>query len=193
MSDYYDQNADFYFNQTKDTDMSSIYQRFLPEVKKNGRILDLGAGSGRDAFQFQKKGWEVDALEASDALCMRMKKNFSGRVIHDRIEEYHPIKPYDAIWACASLLHLTKPEFLRFMRRLPELLKPGGILYASGKNGIETGYQPDGRYFLEFTKQLIEEAIRVNPQMRLLDLWYTSDLTGRKEVRWLNVMLRYAG
>ena len=65
-----------------------------------------------------------------------------------------------------------------------------GIVYVSGKNGPPTGKAQDGRYFLEFTEQLVEKILMVNEQLKSEQLWYTEDVNGRKGFRWLNVIFR---
>ena len=52
---------------------------------------------------------------------------------------------------------------------------------------------PDGRYFLEFTEALKEKILVTNERMKLEELWYTEDVSGRKGFRWVNMifMLSY--
>ena len=79
---------------------------------------------------------------------------------------------------------------LRFFERIDLYLNSSGIVYASGKNGIPTGKAEDGRYFLEFTEQLVEKILAVNEQLELKQLWYTEDVSGRQGFGWMNVVLR---
>ena len=76
MSNYYESNAERYASETFSADMSEQYQRFLPLLKKRAKILDVGSGSGRDAFYFQKHGYQVTALEASKNLGREIRKVF---------------------------------------------------------------------------------------------------------------------
>ena len=48
--DYYNKNALDYFNKTCKIDMSANCERFCRYVKPGGCIIDIGAGSGRDAI-----------------------------------------------------------------------------------------------------------------------------------------------
>ena len=75
-------------------------------------------------------------------------------------------------------------------QRIDLYLKKNGIVYISGKNGIPTGFAKDGRYFLEFTEQLIKKILKVNKQIKLEQLWYTEDVSGRKGFRWMNVIFK---
>ena len=190
MSNYYESNAERYAAETISADMSEQYQRFLPLLKKGAKILDVGSGSGRDAFYFQKHGYQVTALEPSKNLGREIRKVFSGEIVCSDIQSYQPMERYDGIWACASLIHLQEEEILCFFKKMDMYLSDNGIVYASGKCGISTGEVADGRFFLEFTEQLVEKILTVNKQLQLEQLWYTEDVRGRRGFRWLNVVLR---
>lgn len=190
MGDYYEINAKRYAEETFSADMSEQYGRFLPLLREQARILDVGSGSGRDACYFQEQGYKVTALEPSKNLCMEIRKVFSGEIICSDIQNYQPEERYDGIWACASFLHLQEKEILRFFERLELYLKDNGILYLSGKNGIPTGEAADGRYFLEFTEELVEKILAVNDRVRIEGLWYTGDVNGREGFRWMNVIFK---
>lgn len=190
MPDYYEVNAKEYFAQTFQTDMSEIYQHFIPKLTAGCRILDLGSGSGRDAVYFDKQGFEVTALEPSYGLCKKMHEYFDGEIVCLSIEKYQPARKFDAIWACASLVHLTKAELLTFFAEIDRYLKPGGVIYVSGKNGIQTGTHSDGRFFLEFNETLLREILET-ASLRVEEIWYSEDAVGRNEFQWMNFVLKY--
>ena len=190
MCNYYESNAERYAAETFSADMSEQYQRFLPLLKKGAKILDVGSGSGRDACYFQKHGYQVTALEPSKNLCREIRKVFPGEIVCSDIQNYRSTERYDGIWACASLIHLQEEEILCFFKKIDMYLNDNGIVYASGKSGISTGEVEDGRFFLEFTEQLVEKILTVNKQLQLEQLWYTEDVSGRRGFRWLNVVLR---
>lgn len=190
MSNYYESNAERYAAETFSADMSEQYQRFLPLLKKGAKILDVGSGSGRDTFYFQKHGYQVTALEPSKNLGREIRKVFSGEIVCSDIQSYQTTERYDGIWACASLIHLQEEEILCFFKKIDMYLNDNGIVYVSGKSGISTGEVEDGRFFLEFTEQLVEKILTVNKQLQLEQLWYTEDVSGRRGFRWLNVVLR---
>ncbi len=188
MSNYYESNAERYAAETVFADMSEQYQRFLPMLKKEAKILDVGSGSGRDACYFQTLGYQVTALEPSKNLCREIRKVFSGEIVCSDIQSYQPMERYDGIWACASLIHLQEEEVLCFFEKIDLYLNDNGIVYVSGKNGISTGKAEDGRFFLEFNEQLIEKILTVNEQLKLEQLWYTEDVSGRQGFRWINMV-----
>ena len=188
MCKYYEINAKRYAKETFPADMSEQYKRFLPLLREYARILDVGSGSGRDACYFQKKGYQVTALEPSKNLCREIRKVFSGEIVCSDIQSYQPDQRYDGIWACASFLHLQEKEVLSFFEKINLYLNEKGIVYLSGKNGITIGKAADGRYFLEFTEQLVGKILAVNDRMKLEELWYTEDVSGRKGFRWVNMI-----
>lgn len=63
--DFYDRNAEMYFQNTINLDMKFLYKQFLENVPKGGRALDAGSGSGRDTLAFMKQGFHIDAFDAS--------------------------------------------------------------------------------------------------------------------------------
>ncbi|OUN26139.1 methyltransferase type 12 [Blautia sp. An81] len=190
MCNYYESNAEHYAAETIYADMSEQYQSVLPLLKKGAKILDVGSGSGRDACYFQKQGYQVTALEPSKNLGREIRKVFSGEIVCSDIQSYQTTERYDGIWACASLIHLQEEEILCFFKKIDMYLNDNGIVYVSGKSGISTGEVEDGRFFLEFTEQLVEKILTVNKQLQLEQLWYTEDVSGRRGFRWLNVVLR---
>ena len=189
MCNYYESNAERYAAETFSADMSEQYQRFLPLLKKGAKILDVGSGSGRDACYFKKQGYQVTALEPSKNLCREIRKVFPGEIVCSDIQNYRSTERYDGIWACASLIHLQEEEVLQFFEKIDQYLNDNGIIYISGKNGLSTGKVEDGRFFLEFTEQLVEKILTVNKQLKQEQLWYTEDVSGRRGFRWLNVVL----
>lgn len=59
---FYNDNAEDFFNNTVGTDMSVTYSIFEDSLsEKNGEILDLGCGSGRDAKYFINERYKVTA------------------------------------------------------------------------------------------------------------------------------------
>ena len=190
MCKYYEINAKRYAKETFPADMSEQYKRFLPLLREYARILDVGSGSGRDACYFQKKGYQVTALEPSKNLCREIRKVFSGEIVCSDIQSYQPDQRFDGIWACASFLHLRLEEVLCFFGNIDLYLNDNGVVYLSGKNGIYTGEAEDGRYFLEFTEELVENILVVNERMKLKELWYTEDVRGRQGFRWMNIVVK---
>ena len=77
MDNYYEINADRYINDTKDCDMNIQYQFFLKYLKKeDGKILDVGFGSGRDMDYFYRLGYEVEGVDPTKAFIDLLKDKY---------------------------------------------------------------------------------------------------------------------
>lgn len=151
--DYYNANAQKYFDTTVGADMSKQYDLFLKYVRENGRILDFGCGSGRDSFSFKKMGYKVDAIDGSEELCKLARERVGVNAQCMNFLDFEAHEEYDGIWACATLLHLKKPELIDVLSRLRDGLVYDGCLYTSLKNGTGEEVTPEGRYYLYLPKE----------------------------------------
>ena len=187
---YYENNALEFYERTINSDMSENCNRFIKYIPSASIILDCGCGSGRDQLYFKNMGFQIEGLEPSKKLA-ELARETSGCVIHEStIQDFKPLKKYDAIWACASLLHLQKDEVLYFFKNIDSWLKKEGYIYVSGKSGIKTGLAEDGRFFLEFNENLLSEILINNRSLKLIDKWYSNDVTGRADFKWMNFILK---
>ena len=66
---YYSDNAESFLANTVKVNMSEHQAIFEKYLKPSGRILDLGCGSGRDSFHFQKQGYSVVSVDGSAEMC----------------------------------------------------------------------------------------------------------------------------
>lgn len=188
--DYYNNNADRYFRNTVNANMSGCCDRFLKYVVPGGIIIDIGAGSGRDIKYFLDRGYVVDGIDASEEMC-RLASTYSGiKVNCEKIQDWHPDMKYDGIWANASLLHLKYAEIEEFICRTSNYLRPNGVLYVSVKKGIQTGNDADGRFYTGFSNNMAEQLSMSNKEFEVVELWETADIMGRSETTWINIILK---
>ena len=190
---YYNKYTKSFIQTTRSVDFTNIQNKFLSYLPSGAFILDFGCGSGRDTKYFLKRNYNVTAIDGSEEICKEASKYTGIKVKQMLFEELNDQNIYDGIWACASFLHLQEKEVLSFFEKINLYLNDNGIIYLSGKNGIPTGEATDGRYFLEFTEALKEKILVTNERMKLEELWYTEDVSGRKGFRWVNMifMLSY--
>jgi SAM-dependent methyltransferase len=186
---YYKDNAQRFYESTIDVDMQSLYQCFLPLVKKEGWILDAGCGAGRDSKHFIGLGYGVEAFDASHELAALASKLIKKTVKVDFFETYQNDKPFDAIWACASLLHVPQQDLARVFKSLTALLNTQGIFYCSFKYGDQQ-VERNGRLFTNLTEETFIQQISDLP-LEIIKQWKTGDLReGRESEKWLNVIMR---
>lgn len=62
--DYYNRNADIYFESTVGADFTDAHERFCAYLPKGARIIDIGCGSGRDVWAFLEGGYLAMGLDA---------------------------------------------------------------------------------------------------------------------------------
>lgn len=188
---YYDSNADAFVDSTFEVSMQEIYQEFLPQVVEGGQILDAGCGSGRDALFFKEKGYRVIAFDGSKAVVDLAREKTDLPVQHRTFSEINESNAYDAIWACASLLHLPSAEVPGAIGRLWNALKPDGALYMSFKVG--KGERVDkGRHFTDADESSAEQWIQDVTEAEACRMWRTDDQRPDRDEQWLNILLTKA-
>ena len=189
---YYEEHAEEFAANTLGADMESIRSRFLAYLPIGCRILDFGCGTGRDSKAFLDLGYDVTAIDGSEALCQIARLLTGLPVWCLDFRDYTPEKgeAYEGIWACASLLHLQKTELLPVMKVLSQALRPGGAFYVSFKYGTFEGKR-NGRHFTDFTLEEFREFIKSIPELSVAEYWVTGDVRpGRGDERWLNIVLQ---
>ena len=187
---YYNQNADSFIQGTVSVDFSQVQDKFLERLNVGDYILDFGCGSGRDTKYFLKKGMVVDAIDGSVNLC-KLASEYTGiKVRNILFQELDEQEKYDGIWACASILHLSKEELSVVLDKMIAALKKNGIIYTSFKYGDFEG-ERNGRYFTDFTVESFKEFIENVDSVKIEEYWITGDVRqGRGEEKWLNLILR---
>lgn len=187
--DYYNRNADSYYWNTVGVDMSVFRKKFASYLPNEASVIDMGCGSGRDVMAFSDMGHDAAGLDAAKELLKLAEERLEIKTIAADMSEYKAASPYDGIWCCASLIHLNDEEKARFFRNLDRNLKPGGALFLSVKEGIETGRDSEGVYTSNCTGAELRRRLE-DAGCEILDDRVTTDAMGRGNVRWLNVFAR---
>ncbi|WP_338074230.1 class I SAM-dependent methyltransferase [Halochromatium glycolicum] len=186
---YYEAQADRFFAETAEVDMSALRARFLAYLAPGARILDAGCGSGRDARAFRELGYCVTAMEPSRRLATLAESCCGLRVERLRFQDIDWCQRFDGIWACASLLHVPMVELPNVLQRLSRALRSGGVLYASFKYG-HGERDSGGRRFTDLDEAALSERLQWAPELTTIEIWVTADRrVGREAERWLNVLL----
>ena len=187
--DYYNKNADNFVANTISVDFKRTQDKFLDKLQGK-RILDFGCGSGRDTKYFLEKGYEVDAVDGSEELCKAASKYTGIQVRQMLFQELVEQNRYDGIWACSSILHLSKDELRIVFPKMLDALCSNGIIYTSFKYGEFEG-ERNGRFFTDFTIETFSEFISDIDNIKMEEDWITGDVRpGRGEEKWLNLILR---
>ncbi len=100
--------------------------------KKQGRLLDVGAGTGYFATTMQQRGWQVDAIEKSADARSAGNTLFGLQMMPDEALFTQPIATYDVITLWHVLEHIEPLK--QSCEQLKKLLKPDGILVVALPN-----------------------------------------------------------
>ncbi|MEZ9419649.1 class I SAM-dependent methyltransferase [Vibrio breoganii] len=187
---YYNQNAQQFFDSTIDVEMQSLYEKFLPLIPTGGRILDAGCGSGRDSKAFLDKGFKVDAFDASAELT-KLATELTGLEVTQTtfLEFQSEPATYDGIWACASLLHVPEEELPKTITHLLQFLKPHSLFYASFKLG-NCSETRDGKHYTDMAESNLESLFNEFKPINI-ELWKTSDQRANHAQIWLNIIVKF--
>lgn len=187
-SKYYIYNTDAFIENTINCDMSVQYNFFLKHIPKNGTILDLGFGSGRDMIYFQELGYNVKGIDPIDSFVERMQsKGFE--VYKDTAQTMNFIDEFDGIWACASLLHVPSNELTNAFKKCEIALKKNSILYCSFKYGTYEG-ERNGRVFTDLNEETIKKYLD-GLNLNIIETSITTDVRpDQSNQTWLNCIIK---
>ena len=189
--DFYNNNSKSYIESTLSIDMSHLYKDFLKNIPKDGHILDLGCGSGRDSLEFIKRGYNITAVDGSKELSIAASKVIGQKVICNKFEDLQLTEKFHGIWACASLLHINKRDLINVIKNISSNLEDNGVFYMSFKYGKGEYIDEKGRYFNCYTEETFKEMILAVPKLKIINIYKSEDtIGGRNNLQWLNVLLK---
>ena len=188
-SNYYNQHAQAFFENTYQVEMESLYGPFLRYLPEQASILDLGCGSGRDILAFKKKGYQVEAIDYSAELVKKARELTNIEVRQQSFYDLAENNKYDGIWACASLLHCERDRLTEVLGLIFKALKLNGVCYMSFKYG-NTDREIEGRSFTDLNEQQVHDLLKQIDQALLLQQWITVDKRPERTEEWMNILIR---
>jgi SAM-dependent methyltransferase len=128
-------------------------QRVLPLLPAPpARLLDIGAGTGRDAAGFAALGYDVVAAEPTDEMregAKRLHADAKAEWLDDGLPELAALRgrgdSFDVVMMTAVWMHLDESERQQAMPNVASLLKPRGVLAMT----LRYGSVPAGRRMFE--------------------------------------------
>ncbi|MFI9719655.1 class I SAM-dependent methyltransferase [Streptomyces sp. NPDC052396] len=156
-----------------------------------GRVLDIGAGTGRDAAALAARGHRVVAAEPTAELRAHGQRLHADQDI-EWLDDALPELPlltarderFDLILASAVWMHLDPARRRTAMARVTGLLAPGGRLVLS----LRHGPVPAGRRMFEVPAQEVMESAREHG-LAVLHHAEDGDSLGRDGIRWSHLCL----
>lgn len=111
-----------------------------------GRVLDLGAGEGRNAIWLAEQGWQVTGVEFADVALERARRIAASRGMEVDWIQADVLKwaPDPAAFDLVILIYLHFPleEMTRLLQHAQSAVAPGGTLLLIGhdRTNIEHGH-----------------------------------------------------
>jgi len=158
------------------------------------RVLDIGAGTGRDAAALARRGHAVVAVEPTPELRSEGLRLHGGLDI-EWIDDHLPAlaslrgarRQFDLVLLTAVWMHLDGPEREAAMAALADLVADGGLVSLS----LRHGPVPAGRRMFDVSA---EETAALGARHGLSRHFCSrrEDMLGRSSVDWTFLVLRKA-
>jgi SAM-dependent methyltransferase len=104
--------------------------------------LDIGSGSGRDAFWVAGHGWHVDAVDGSKALLAEaaaLHNHPNIYYMHDLAPAFNAVRArntaYDVILMSAFIFHFDQADRQTILEFCRNILAPSGLIYLTLRRG----------------------------------------------------------
>ena len=155
-------------------------------------VLDVGAGSGRDAAWFAARGHNVVAVEPSRQLRAVGKERHESSAIKWINDELPALSKvvrskltFDLIWLSAVWTHVPVSGRRRAFRKLVSLMSPGGDMMLS----LRHGPSPPGRPMHPAEPSEIEKLAQEHG-LQIVSIQHHQDASNRPDVTWDVIWLR---
>lgn len=189
---YYEQHAARLAEQYESLAFEEVHANLVDLLPAPGAtVLDVGAGSGRDAAWFAAQGYDVVAVEPSDAMLAQARSRHpSSRIrwLSDDLPDLANVRRlglrFDFILLSAVWMHVPPAARQRALRKLATLLAPQGRIAIS----LRLGTPDDERAMHPVSLPELASLAR-QFGLRTVHVSDSRDRLGRTEVSWTNVVL----
>lgn len=188
---YYDRHAvelaDSYEGISFDNTHSALAK--LLSGKPPLRVLDVGAGTGRDAAAIAQLGHKVVAVDPSAKmlkLAQSLHRNPQITWLDDGLPGLSKVQgaPFEVVLLSAVWMHIPPAERARAFRRIAALIAPTGSIYISLRMG--PGDPARGIWPVDADEV---DRLATNHGLKVTNLGDQPDLLGRAEVSWQTLLI----
>ncbi len=196
--DFYDTNADTVAATYEQVEFAGVLRSLIPFFPETGCLLEIGAGSGRDAVFWLNHGFDVTAIDGSHAMveeALKMHPELRGRLTHHVLPAVLPYKDrvFDIVVSMAMIMHLAASEIPLVFTEIARVLSGGGICAYSvntARSGLDaSGYDDSGRRFTCLPAKEWE-ALHVHAGFETVHREENDDVSGRAGISWVTLVAR---
>ena len=196
--DYYEQDAEDLAARYESADVAALHRRLVAAFAPGARLLELGAGSGRDAAAMVAAGFAVTMADGSEAMLRQavvVHPELAGRAVFHRCPAPLPWDDgaFDGGYALAMLMHLPTAQIQATLAEAARVLRPGGRLFFSvpfSRDDIVAGSRDaKGRLFTNLSPEGWLEA-GAAAGLGLLESRESPDGLGRPGMRWISALMQ---
>ena len=191
--DWYDQNAETWAKSRKGASEPSFWAKeyaYFKELQKSqGRLLEIGSGSGREAIEWIQMGYEYNGVDTSSALIQIAKQTEPlGHYFHTSVYEMpFPSNTFDAFSSWAMLPHVPKERIGVALDGIQRVLKPGGIGFVAMREGMDEKQEPGtGRWFSYYSQLEFERIL----EKHRFEILFKSHKQSRPDLVWLTFFVK---
>jgi 2-polyprenyl-3-methyl-5-hydroxy-6-metoxy-1,4-benzoquinol methylase len=170
--------AQEWHEQPPPTDLHDIVTRFFI---KGGVTADIGCGSGREAAWLAANGFRPHGYDASRGLVAEARRRYPQLAFDQAdLPQLASIAAdsFDNVLCETVIMHLPRADIAPSVRRLLDIVKPGGVLYLSWR--VTRGQdQRDGNGRLYSAFEVAEVQRELGACHILLDQEVTSVSSGK--------------
>lgn len=189
---HYEQHAARLVEQYESLSFEAVHASLLDLLPPAGAtVLDVGAGSGRDAAWFAANGYDVVAVEPAHAMLAHARARHPSNRIHwlaDSLPDLANVRrlglSFDLILLSAVWMHVPPAERQRALRKLATLLAPKGRIAISLRLG-----PPDLDRAMHDVSLPELASLAQQFGLRIVHTSDSADRLGRAEVSWTSVVL----
>ncbi len=193
---WYENNSERILEEFERFSFEQTHEALLNHLPKEpGIVLDVGAGTGRDAAGFANLGHDVVAVEPNDKLRISARKLHPSEKIcwvDDSLPKLEKVRKngltFDVINLSAVWMHVAPSERRKAFRRLASLLTPGGLMCFTLRHGP---FEPV-RGFWDISP---DEVLELARDFGLFSVCVSleEDQLGRDGITWTRIILRSPG
>ena len=147
----------------KITEREFFLHTLLKEKKQ--RLLEVGAGPGKDSLYFHNAGLDVHSTDlCAEMVHLCQNKGLTADVMSFDDLEF-PNDSFEAIWALNCLLHVPKSNLAEVLLEIRRVLQPGGLFYLGVYGGVnhegiwERDFHHPKRYFSFYDNEALKKAV----------------------------------